>query len=447
MNAHRPAWSVAVLLLLFTTTLPATDYYVHADHPSARDSNPGTLAAPWRTLTHAVETARAGDIVHIRAGIYREQLLTVRAGSDGDGAIVFAAYAGERPVIDGEGVETGSNGVLVSHAHIVLRGIEIRNWVCGVWMEFASFVEISDCEVHNCVFGVGASFGTHHFTLNRVSMHHFDLYGFDASPGGGLDCHTGVLNDCVAHTGRDRDQNVDGFALGHGTQHGFEFNRCVAYNVFDGFDISSRDTTLNACVAYDCWNGAYKLWQDNVSLVNCVGYGSVGSNVELDWDDEPGTTTLINCTFHDAHTYNIWVENSRDRLVMYNTILSGGRNIGLAFEQMGVENYQGDWNLFQNENPHRAICVAYTDEFSLEDLRRGAWTAYSGQDRNSIVVTAGDALFADPASSDFRPVQGSPAIDRGTSEGAPPVDADGTPRAQGRGIDIGAYEYQPPQRR
>ena len=331
--------------------------------------------------------------------------------------------------------------MLISHAHITLQGLEVRNWTVGIWMEFASFIEISDCEVHECVFGVGASFGTHDFTLNRVIMHHFDLYGFDASPGGGLDCYNGVLNDCVAHTGRDRQQNVDGFALGHGTQHRFTFNRCVAYNVFDGFDISSRGTTLNGCLAYDCWNGAYKLWQDEVALVNCVGYGSVGANVELDWDGEPGTTRLINCTFFAADTYNIWVENPGDTLVMYNTVLAGGANIGLAFERPGVANYRGDYNLFHNSNPWRMIAVAYTDEFAVEDVRLGAWTACSGQDRNSIVVASLDELFADHRSRDLRLAPGSPAIGRASAAHAPAIDFDGRPRPFGTGYDIGAFAY------
>ena len=440
MNIQRQFISAAVVLLLCAATLSAADYYVDANNPAARDSNSGTLSAPWRTVSHAVETAAAGDTVYVRAGVYHEQLLTVRDGDTRKGPIVFAAFPGERPVIDGNGVETGSNGILISHAHISIRGFEIRNWICGVWMEFASFIELTDCEVHQCAFGVGASFGTHDFVLNRVLMHHFDLYGFDASPGGGLDCYNGILNDCIAHTGRDRQQNVDGFALGHGTQHGFRFNRCTAYNVFDGFDISSRETVLSGCLAYDCWNGAYKLWQDDVTLVNCIGYGSIGANVELDWDGEPGTTTLMNCTLYDAHTYNIWIENSRDSLVMHNTILAGGRNIGLAFEMMGVENYRGDYNIFHNVNPHRAVAVAYTDEFSADDVRRGAWTAYSGQDRNSIVVTDLNALFADAAGYDLRLSPSGPAIDRGTADGAPAVDFNGEPRPSGRGYDIGAYE-------
>jgi hypothetical protein len=123
----------------------------------------------------------------------------------------------------------------------------------------------------------------------------FTLYGFDASPSGGADCYNGTFNDCVAHTGRDPEQNVDGFALGHGSQHDFAFNRCRAYEVYDGFDISSRNTMLDRCSAHDCGNGGYKIWADNVTLVNCLSYHNEQTNVELDWSAEAKTTTLRNC--------------------------------------------------------------------------------------------------------------------------------------------------------
>src|ERR1700726_1552925 len=36
------------------------------------DTNPGTLAAPFRTIQHAANLAQPGDTVQIRGGIYRE---------------------------------------------------------------------------------------------------------------------------------------------------------------------------------------------------------------------------------------------------------------------------------------------------------------------------------------------------------------------------------------
>ncbi|MBN2355663.1 right-handed parallel beta-helix repeat-containing protein [candidate division KSB1 bacterium] len=434
-------WMVNILSLSMITWSPAATYYVDRNHTTANDANPGTLNSPWKTIQHAASTAVAGDTVYIRAGIYNESVFFEHSGNAATGYILFSAYAGETPVIDGTNVDAG-NGLVLVRSYIKLIGLEIRNWSGNaIWVEGgAAFFEINDCEVHDVFYGIGISDGAHDFALNRVTCHHFDLYGVDVSPSGSADCYNGVFNDCVSHTGRDPQQNVDGFALGHGTQHDFILNRCIAYGVYDGFDISSGKSTLNHCLAYNCGNGAYKLWQDEVYLYNCIGYNCGSSVAELDWDGNPGTTYLINCTFYDGKTYGVWVENPGDKLVMYNCIIAGGDNIGLAFEQMGVDNYRGDYNLFHNDD-WRAVTVGYTNEFSLDDIAGGAWSAYSKQDSHSVVVKDGATLFVDPVLYDLHLSQSSPAIDQGTALMAPATDYDGIARPQGAGVDIGAYEY------
>lgn len=440
--------TLSLVFLLFTPNISqATTYHVDKNHSSGSDANPGTEDLPWLTIQHAADTMVAGDTVLIRNGVYNEHIHTQHSGNGTAGHIIFSAYPGETPIVDGTGVTESQNGIIVDNSYIKLIGLEIRNWNDNaIWAEGAGYLEISDCKVHDVAFGIGVSEGTHDFVFNRVEAHHFDYYGFDASPNG-VDCYNGTFNDCVAHTGRDSTQNVDGFAIGHGNQHDFVFNRCETYEVYDGFDIGegSVNVTLNRSSAHKCWNGGYKLWGDNVTLVNCLGYNS-GTNVELDWAHEaqnPGTTTLQNCTFVDARTYNIWIENSADSLHMYNTILAGGDNIGLAFEQ-DAKNYRGDYNVFHNDNPDRAIAVAYEDEFSLNQVAAGEWTTYSGQDAHSIVTSSAADLFVDPANFDLHLLKTSPAIDKGTSVGAPSEDYDGIARPQGQGYDIGAYEFSLP---
>ena len=419
----------------------AADYYVDGNSQAAGDSNPGTEELPWLSIQHAAATATAGDTVYIKDGIYNEHVYIENEGGP-ESHIVFSAFPGETPIIDGTGVTESQNGLVVAKPFIELVGLEICNWEeNGIWAESAPFLEIRDCVVHDVFYGVGIADGTHDFVLDRVQVHHFDLYGFDVSPSGGADCYNGTFNDCVAHTGRDPQQNVDGFALGHGTQHDFEFNRCRAFDVFDGFDISSRNTTLNACLAYNCSNGAYKLWQDNVDLVNCIGHSCGSAVVELDWDGEPGTTTLANCTLYEAEAYLVWVENASDTLLMYNCILAGGTNIGLAFEQRNASNYRGDYNLFHSSTGDRAIAVGYEDEFSLQQVGIGSWTSYSGQDAHSAVIDTLDGLFIDSVKYDLHLAQGSPAADGGTAIGAPQEDYDGNQRPEGSAYDIGAYEH------
>jgi hypothetical protein len=357
------------------------------------------------------------------------------------GHVVFAAAPGQRPVIDGTGVESGNNGVLIGHDYIKLLGLEVRNWNHNaIWVEGAGFVEISDCKVHDVTYGIGFFDGAHDFVVNRVEAYSFDYYGFDVSYES-TPCHHGTFNDCVAHSARDPNQNVDGFALGHGIQHSFTLNRCRAYDVWDGFVASASNTVINRCAAYRCTESCFKVWSDDVTLVNCLGWKSGSTIVELDWDGTPGTTTLRNCTFMDAEVYTIWVESSADSLHMYNCIVAGGDNLGLSFEQRSAGSYVGDHNLFHHDDPSRAIVVGYEDEFSLSDVAGGAWTTYSGQDASSVVVTSLAELFVDPAGYDLHLLASAAAVDAGTAIGAPSEDYEGNPRPRGSGWDIGAYEY------
>jgi hypothetical protein len=53
---------------------------------------------------------------------------------------------------------------------------------------------------------------------------------------------------------------------------------------------------------------------------------------------------------------------------------------------------------------------------------------------------SGEARFVNPGGGDFRLTAESPAVNSGSSSGAPAFDHDGVPRPQGSGVDIGAYE-------
>lgn len=418
-----------------------TTFYVDKNNPAASDANPGTLSLPWLTIQHAANVLNPGDSVFVRDGIYHEFVTTQHDGNEEDGHIVFMAYPGEHPVIDGQGVNANA-GFYLQNSFIKLINIEIRNWQhTGIWIEDASYFEIIGCEIHEMVFGVGISGNSHDFLLSDVLVHHFDYYGIDASPMGENFCYNGTFLNCISHTGRDPEQNADGFALGHGQQYNFVFDHCTAYEVYDGFDISSANTHLNGCSAHHCWNTCYKLWQDEVEMINCIGFQGDISIVQLCWPGFETETTIINCTFFDAQVYTIWIENQNNKLNLFNCIVSGGDNIGLCFEQPSVTNYAGNNNLFQNNNSERAISVNYSIEFSIEEFQNGIWTAYCGQDSNSVVSQNFTEIFINPDVFDLHLKLQSPAIDHACALWAPIEDFDGNLRPFGNASDIGAFEY------
>jgi Right handed beta helix region len=119
-----------ILLTCISTALAQTNssFYVAT---TGDDANPGTLAAPWRTVQHAADSARAGSTVYVRGGTY-EELVTVKAsGNASDGFITFQSYPGETAILDaGHFTPSGRTAVLTIHnqSYVRIEGFEIRNF-------------------------------------------------------------------------------------------------------------------------------------------------------------------------------------------------------------------------------------------------------------------------------------------------------------------------------
>lgn len=71
--------------------------------PTGNDGGDGTAAAPFRTINRAAREARAGDVVLVRAGIYRERVAPPRDGEPGN-PIVYRAEPPGQAVIRGSAV-------------------------------------------------------------------------------------------------------------------------------------------------------------------------------------------------------------------------------------------------------------------------------------------------------------------------------------------------------
>jgi len=107
---------------------PNSSFYVA---PTGNNSNPGTQAAPWRTIQHAADTARAGSAVNVRGGIYEELVSINASGNASDGFITFRSYPGETAILEAEHFTPNDRqGVLTIHnqSYVRVEGFEIRNF-------------------------------------------------------------------------------------------------------------------------------------------------------------------------------------------------------------------------------------------------------------------------------------------------------------------------------
>jgi len=99
----------------------AADYHVAQLHADADDANPGTPEKPFRTITAALPSLKAGDTLWIHAGTYRESVVLMQEDWTWDGhtypafpsgtgisaSIRLFAAPGEQATIKGSDVVTG----------------------------------------------------------------------------------------------------------------------------------------------------------------------------------------------------------------------------------------------------------------------------------------------------------------------------------------------------
>ena len=83
--------------------LPGTKLFVS---PDGDDANPGTEAAPFRTVQRCADEVSSGGACILRQGVYRETVTPPRGG-DVSLPVTFASYPGERATISGADVLSG----------------------------------------------------------------------------------------------------------------------------------------------------------------------------------------------------------------------------------------------------------------------------------------------------------------------------------------------------
>ncbi len=100
----RSARSTLLALGTCAAGAGAVEYHVS---PRGHDTNPGTAAAPLRTIQRAADMAMPGDVITVHGGLYRERVNPRRGGDSPDRRIIYQAAAGEHVEIRGSEIVRG----------------------------------------------------------------------------------------------------------------------------------------------------------------------------------------------------------------------------------------------------------------------------------------------------------------------------------------------------
>jgi len=144
---------VAVSLLILTSALVRTqgaDFYVSTQ---GSDSNPGTTAQPFRTITRAYSLAAPGVMIHVLPGVYTDYTKGwgLHLGASGTAAspIVLRSEVIGGAVIDGQNASDRNEGIYLDGSYNIVDGFEIRGGPNGGISIWGNGNQILNNEIHH----------------------------------------------------------------------------------------------------------------------------------------------------------------------------------------------------------------------------------------------------------------------------------------------------------
>jgi len=118
-NSPKAFLVSVAMAALGTCWAAAVEYHVS---PAGSDARDGLRDSPFRTIGRAAAVARAGDVITVHEGTYRERVDPAHGGSSEENRIVYQAAPGAKVVIKGSEIvylatakpATGEGGTVVA---------------------------------------------------------------------------------------------------------------------------------------------------------------------------------------------------------------------------------------------------------------------------------------------------------------------------------------------
>lgn len=385
---------------LDTTSTPAINvlsgyaagYTFYVDNVLGNDTNPGTQAFPWATLTRAGSTAAAGDTVVIMKNSsqpYREIFTASKSGT-ADSPITFRGVdAQHKPEIWGStDVSSGWSVYGGGNADTYQQSFATDPWVFAAGPSLANLTK--------------RAWGESPATLNPGEMYWENAvlyYRLDAGEVlGNLRIEVSTRNRGISSS-----QSYVTFQ-----------DIIIRYVNSYGVWLLGTNSIAQGLEVYDSDRGVY------LDETATLRYSVVVGNAEYGVHSQYSSSNIYNSLMYGNAGGGIkFFVYGEDSPTVKNTILAG--NTGYSFF----------FHYYSEVPPFTASNNAW------DVAGDSSWTILKGTDNQELV----DPLFASPSARDFRLQPLSPNIDMGTDVGFT-ADILGNPIYGAP--DIGPYEYQPP---
>ncbi len=384
-------------------------YYVA---PNGSDGNNGSLSHPWATVQHAGTTAKPGDTVFIRGGIYDEGEIWLRAdyghgGTEGR-LLTIQAYPGEKPIF-----VNSRRPFIIKCDYIRIEGLHLKN---------------------------GKSIGVSGNTVQIVNN------SFTGSGYAWAAVHAGGTNILLEGNICDINGNTVG-TQGH------------CYYISYGSNITVRNNVAKGMTGYGIHvfdqrrsldpSGFERVIKNVIIDGNVVSHSEQRSGIILAAYDHARVENVIirnNVSFNNAQS-GIYIPGIVSNVKIYNNTLFGNGEIpllitGTTGNVAGVEIKNNIFDLTKSKSSNAYHVVNAKDNTSLILRNNLYWPKplrlYKLSDASAII---GNPHFVNPLQGNFRLLPGSPAVDKGIPLSDVSQDKDGIKRPQGNAPDLGAFEF------
>jgi hypothetical protein len=469
---------------------------------TGNDNNAGTLASPWKTISHAAAATSGvgpGNIVYVRGGTYPESVSLAVSGT-ATGQIVFQNYPGEKPVLDGTTLTppTDQHGLFTieSRSYVTVSGFEVRNYKtssadavpAGIWISGSGTnIKILNNIVHDIqtsseaqgnAFGI-AAYGTDApASLDQVTIDGNQVYNLRTGGSESVNVDGNVTNFAITNNIVHDNDNIAIDAIGNeGVSSSATYDHARNGVISDNtiYNISGK-TNPGEGSDYDA-DGVYVDGGTQIVIERNLIH-NVDIGIEAASEHKGTSTTLITIRNNVVYASNITgisiggydsTVGGADHITIVNNTLYGNDTQNSGSGEFQVQYYATN-NVFKNNvvyagaqglfinnytnSESNPVDVDYNLYYSTSGASEFLWNASDYASYAAYQSATGKdahSSFANPffinlnlSGLNLDVLLTSPAINKGTNLGTTvegTLDFAGTVRVKGATIDIGAFEH------
>jgi hypothetical protein len=422
-------WHISIIFIMLNSSVFSENHYI--DNAAEGENNGISWEHAWQSFANiGWNSIQPGDTIFISGGTtiktYREQLTLSLSGTSENMIVITNGHDPGHDgnvLIDGEYVRhgiycNGSNYIVIQNMSFdrniqSLRighgtGIVVRNIESNIQRgRGISCHDISNSLLENCT--ITTDIGSFAYQTDGIYIQ----YGSDNV----------INNNYILIRNADPDQHCDGIQLYH------ENNPTISNNYIEqNVEIENHNNGIwsSTCSGiYTVFNNiiytpTFSLWS------NTFGYLELGSNATL---------YVYNNTFIGNTTINIFKIDDTDAIIKNNIFVGNYAGIGIILQNELTISSNLNYNLYGFLNSTGELVLYGTrGNLDMNELRT------IGAESNGIDRVT--PLFVDIANRNFSLREDSPGIDAGIDLGSLySRDKNDVLRPQGRGWDMGAYEF------